>query len=158
MSLNVEKSYNKFVEEHGFDFMDILEHLGKSIEEVNSMEEIKRAIKQMDEVKKVNSEKLINLLKDNTTEIKELNKDKVYFITVDCTNDDYYTIVSRLKDINDLLHKENIKSVFFPIYKGKTDITFTELDEVKDYKEAFDFVKKNFTVLQWRGVEESALS
>lgn len=45
MSLNVEKSYNKFVEEHGFDFMDILEHLGKSIEEVNSMEEIKRAIK-----------------------------------------------------------------------------------------------------------------
>lgn len=112
----------------------------------------------MDEVKKVNSEKLINLLKDNTTEIKELNKDKVYFITVDCTNDDYYTIVSRLKDINDLLHKENIKSVFFPIYKGKTDITFTELDEVKDYKEAFDFVKKNFTVLQWRGVEESALS
>lgn len=45
MSLNVEKSYNKFVEEHGFDFFDILEHLGKLIEEVNSTEEIKRAIK-----------------------------------------------------------------------------------------------------------------
>ncbi len=52
MSLNIEKSYNRFVEEHGFTFEDVLKYLGKTIDEVDSVEEIKLAIKKMDETKK----------------------------------------------------------------------------------------------------------
>lgn len=52
MSLNIEESYNKFVEEHGFTFEDVLKYLGKTIDEVDSVEEIKLAIKKMDETKK----------------------------------------------------------------------------------------------------------
>lgn len=52
MSLNIEESYNRFVEEHGFTFEDVLKYLGKTIDEVDSVEEIKSAIKKMDETKK----------------------------------------------------------------------------------------------------------
>ena len=52
MSLNIEESYNKFVEEHGFTFEDVLKYLGKTIDEVDSVEEIKLAIKEMDATKK----------------------------------------------------------------------------------------------------------
>lgn len=52
MSLNIEEMYNRFVEEHGFTFEDVLKYLGKTIDEVDSVEEIKLAIKKMDETKK----------------------------------------------------------------------------------------------------------
>ena len=52
MSPNIEESYNRFVEEHGFTFEDVLKYLGKTIDEVDSVEEIKLAIKKMDETKK----------------------------------------------------------------------------------------------------------
>lgn len=52
MSLNVEESYNRFVEKHGFTFEDVLKYLGKTIDEVDSVEEIKLAIKKMDATKK----------------------------------------------------------------------------------------------------------
>ena len=37
MSLNVEESYNRFVEKHGFTFEDVLRYLGKTIDEVDSV-------------------------------------------------------------------------------------------------------------------------
>ena len=52
MSLNIEESYNRFVEEHGFTFEDVLKYLGKTIDEVDSVEEAESAIKKMDETKK----------------------------------------------------------------------------------------------------------
>lgn len=52
MSLNIEESYNRFVEEHGFTFEDVLKYLVKTIDEVDSVEEIKLAIKKMDATKK----------------------------------------------------------------------------------------------------------
>ena len=52
MSLNIEESYNRFVEENGFTFEDVLKYLGKTIDEVDSVEEIKLAIKKMDAKKK----------------------------------------------------------------------------------------------------------
>lgn len=44
--------YNRFVEEHGFTFEDVLKYLGKTIDEVDSVKEISLAIKEMDEAKK----------------------------------------------------------------------------------------------------------
>ena len=52
MSLNIEESYNRFVEKYGFTFEDVLKYLGKTIDEVDSVEEIKLAIKKMDATKK----------------------------------------------------------------------------------------------------------
>ena len=52
MSLNIEESYNRFVEEHGFTFEDVLKYLGKTIDEVGSVKEINLAIKEMDATKK----------------------------------------------------------------------------------------------------------
>ena len=52
MPLNIEESYNRFVEEHGFTFEDVLRYLGKTIDEVDSVKEIKLAIKKMDVTKK----------------------------------------------------------------------------------------------------------
>ena len=52
MSLNIEESCNRFIEEHGFTFEDVLKYLGKTIDEVNSVKEIKLAIKKMDATKK----------------------------------------------------------------------------------------------------------
>ena len=52
MPLNIEESYNRFVEEHGFTFEDALKYLGKTIDEVDSVKEIKLAIKKMDVTKK----------------------------------------------------------------------------------------------------------
>ena len=52
MSLNIEERYNRFVEEHGFTFEDVLKYLGKTIDEVDSVEEINLAIKEMDATKK----------------------------------------------------------------------------------------------------------
>ena len=52
MPLNIEESYNRFVEEHGFTFEDVLKYLGKTIDEVDSVKEIKLAIKKMDVTKK----------------------------------------------------------------------------------------------------------
>lgn len=52
MPLNIEESYNQFVEEHGFTFEDVLKYLGKTIDEVDSVKEINLAIKEMDATKK----------------------------------------------------------------------------------------------------------
>ena len=52
MSLNIEESYNQFVEKHGFTFEDVLKYLGKAIDEVDSVKEVKLAIKKMDVTKK----------------------------------------------------------------------------------------------------------
>ena len=52
MSLNIEERYNHFVEEHGFTFEDVLKYLCKTIDEVDSVKEIKLAIKKMDATKK----------------------------------------------------------------------------------------------------------
>lgn len=52
MSLNIEESYNQFVEKHGFTFEDVLKYLGKTIDEVDSVKEINLAIKEMDATKK----------------------------------------------------------------------------------------------------------
>ena len=52
MSLNIEESYNRFAEEHGFTFEDVLKYLGKTIDEVDSVEEIKLAIKKKNKKKK----------------------------------------------------------------------------------------------------------
>ena len=49
MSLNVEESYNRFVEKHGFTFEDVLKYLGKTIDEVDSVKEINLAINEMEE-------------------------------------------------------------------------------------------------------------
>lgn len=59
MSLNIEESYNRFVEEHGFTFEDVLKYLGKTIDEVDSVKEIKLAIKKMDATKRV--DKILSL-------------------------------------------------------------------------------------------------